>query len=81
MPVNKLDNRNTTTSKKKKKKKKKKRTKTFYRQVAVVIAILQIYDQIEQFESWIPGAWSIILRFSLIANVYLRNTEKRNKHL
>ena len=75
-PVIKPVKRNTRS----KKKKKKKLTMTSCRQIiSSSTFFLMAYS--EQSRSRIPGAWSVVLTFSLKATFYLTKTENRTKKI
>ena len=70
--VTEVDMRNMTMS--------KKLTITLCWQIMASSLFFWFIANLENFGSGIPDAWSVILRFSLIATFYLTKTENRTKH-
>ena len=70
-PVIKPDKRNKTRS--------KQSTMASCRQIISSSAFFLFMADSEQSRSWIPGAWSVVLTFSLKATSYLTKTETRTK--
>ena len=68
-PVTKLDKRNV----------KKKLTMTSCWQM--LLSNFRLMTNLEQSGSWIPDAWSVKLKFSLIVTFYLTETENRSEQL